>query len=215
MLFDLDGTLANTIPMCIRAYQQTFEHFLGRPVLDEEITAHFGVSDEGIIQRMVPDQAEAGLRMYLENYEKLHADYREPFAEIQTALDLLKDRGVMLGVVTGKGRQTASLTLQYLGIGHYFDQVEAGNAHANVKAIAIKKILATWQMDPHDAAYVGDADTDMQQAMMAGVLPLAACWAETSTIHRLGSHPPLATFASVRSFIDWLDTNISTRSQEH
>jgi HAD superfamily hydrolase (TIGR01549 family) len=208
MLFDLDGTLANTIPMCIHAYRQTFEQLLGRPVLDEEITVHFGLSDEGIIQRMVLGQAEAGWKLYLDVYEKLHADYREPFAGIPTALDLLKDRGVALGVVTGKGAQTATLTLKYLGIDHYFEKVEAGNAHANVKAMAIGKILAAWRMGPRDAAYVGDADTDMQQAMTAGVLPLAACWAETATNHRLSSMSPFATFESVHTFIDWLDEHI-------
>ncbi|MFL5629163.1 MAG: HAD family hydrolase [Ktedonobacteraceae bacterium] len=209
MLFDLDGTLANTIPMCINAYRQTFERLLGRLFRDEEITAHFGLSDEGIIQRVVPDQAEAALRLYYDVYEKMHAECGEPFTDIKTVLDLLKQRDIKMAVVTGKGTYTAHLTLKYLGIEHYFDKVEAGDAHANVKAVTIEKILAAWQMKPCYAAYVGDADTDMLHAAAAGVLPLAACWAETATIHRLSSMTPFATFANVRSFIDWLDEHIS------
>ena len=210
IIFDLDGTLANTVPMCIEAYRQTFEQFLGRRFTDEEITAYFGlmVNEKGIIQRVIPDQTEAGLKLYLDLYEKLHAECREPFPNMKTALNLLKERGVLMAVVTGKGAQTAHLTLQYLGIDHYFDMVEVGNAHRNVKATAIRKILAAWQMEPQYAAYVGDADIDMQEASASGVLPLAACWAETSTIHRLSSIKPFATFESVQRFLTWLDVHL-------
>lgn len=208
ILFDLDGTLVNTVPMCISAYRQTFEQLLDRPISDEEITAHFGLSEEGIIQRILPDQAEVGLKLYHDIYEKLHTECSEPFTGIKPVLELLKQRGIKLAVVTGKGSHTAHLTLKYLGIEHYFDKVETGDAHANVKVAAIKNILAVWQMEPAYAAYVGDADTDMLNAAEAGVLPLAACWAETTTIHRLNSMTPFATFTDVRAFSNWLDEHI-------
>lgn len=208
ILFDLDGTLANTIPLCITAYRQTFEPFLGREVKDEEITAHFGLSEEGIIQRVIPAHVEEGLRLYHDIYEKLHAECSEPFAGIKTALDLLKQRAIKMGVVTGKGSHTAHLTLKYLGIDSYFDKVEAGDARVPVKVVAIGKILAAWQIEPHNAAYVGDADTDMLNAIEAGVLALAACWSETETIHRLTSMTPFASFKTVQDFIDWLDEHI-------
>lgn len=208
ILFDLDGTLANTIPLCITAYRQTFEPFLGREVKDEEITAHFGLSEEGIIQRVIPAHVEEGLRLYHDIYEKLHTECSEPFADMKTALDLLKQREIKMAVVTGKGAHTTHLTLKYLGIEAYFDKVEVGDAHAPVKVLAIGKILAAWQMEPHNAAYLGDADTDMLDATRAGVLPLAACWSETATIHRLTSMTPYASFETVQDFIDWLDERI-------
>lgn len=208
ILFDLDGTLVNTIPMCISAYRQTFEQLLDRPVSDAEITANFGLSEEGIIQRMIPDQAEAGLKLYHEIYERLHSECSETFPGIKTALELLKQREVKMAVVTGKGAYTAHLTLEYLGIAHYFDHVEPGDAQANVKEKAIRKILAEWQLETGAAAYVGDSDTDMLQAAKANVLPLAACWAETETIHQLHSMTPFASFDHLDSFIEWLDREI-------
>ncbi|HET8913919.1 MAG TPA: HAD hydrolase-like protein, partial [Ktedonobacteraceae bacterium] len=75
----MDGTLADTIPMCIQAYRQTFEKFLGRSVSDEEITANFGLGDEGIIRRMVPEQAEAAIKNYYDAYETALAASSEPF----------------------------------------------------------------------------------------------------------------------------------------
>ena len=157
---------------------------------------------------MLPDQWEAALKLYYEIYEHLHDECSEPFAGIESALRLLKQRGVAMAVVTGKGEYTANLTLKYLGLADYFDMVEAGDANAVVKALAMHKILAAWDMAPQDAAYVGDTDTDMIQATAAGLLPLGACWAETATIQHNGATPPLTTFSSVQAFTNWLDQHI-------
>lgn len=208
ILFDLDGTLANTIPLCIKAYQQTLLHFTRRSFTEEEITTHFGVSEEGIFQRMLPQQWEVAMQHYLETYKNLHHECSEPFPQIETALQLLKERGVRLALVTGKGPVTAEMTLEYLHIAHYFDAVEAGSPTAVIKEQAIRKILASWQMAPEVAAYIGDTGSDMEEAVAAGVLPLGADWAQTSTLHLLTSIKPFATFKTITAFIDWLDHNI-------
>lgn len=209
ILFDLDGTLADTLPMCIKAYRHTFEHFLKRTFTDAEITAYFGLNEEGIIQKAIPEQSAEGLAWYHRIYEELHDECSAPFEGIIDVLDFLKQQGVAMAVVTGKGAYTADMTLKYLGIAHYFDQVEAGDANAVVKEAAMRKILRSWQMDPRDAAYIGDSAVDMTEAAAAGVLPLGACWAPTETIHRLTTLKPYATFASIQSFKSWLQENIS------
>jgi len=212
MLFDLDGTLANTLPFGMKAYRQAYEHYTGHSVTDEEVMAHFGVTEEGIFQRMLPKQWEAALKLYHEIYEHLHDECSEPFAGIEGALRLLQQRGVALAVVTGKGAYTANLTLKYLGLADYFAIVEAGDANIAMKALAMRKILATWDVDPRDAAYVGDTDTDMTQAIAAGLLPLGACWAETASIQCNGAVAPFTTFSSVQAFTNWLDEHIEAIS---
>ncbi len=207
-LFDLDGTLADTIPLCIRAYQEAFAGLLGRPFSEEEITAHFGVTEAGIFQRIAPDQWEKGLQDYFRIYELHHDECREPFPDITTALDLLKARGITMGVVTGKGAYSANYTLKYLGLAQYFTIVAAGSEDAIIKSRSIREILTTWQIDPKDAAYIGDADTDILEAELAGVLPLAAEWSANATIHRL-THKPELAFTTIADFIQWINRNIS------
>ncbi len=211
-IFDLDGTLANTLPICIKAYQQAFEHFLGRPFTEQEVTSHFGLTEAGIFQRVMPEQWEEGLKLYYEIYEKLHIECPAPFPGIIQALQLLAERGILMAVVTGKGEYTAVYTLKYLGLARYFEHVEVGDANAIVKAMAIRRILADWQMEPHLAAYIGDAYTDTEQAASAGVLPLGAAWCETETLTYPGSIAPTITFSTVDSFIDWLKANIEPLS---
>jgi pyrophosphatase PpaX len=208
IIFDLDGTLANTLPICIKAYQQVYEHFTGRAFSEQEVTAHFGLTEEGAFQRVIPEHWEEGFKLFFETYKKLHVECPAPFPGITQALQLLRERGILMSVVTGKGAHTAAYTLKYLGLAPYFEHVEVGDANAIVKAMAIRRILADWQMDPYQAAYIGDAYTDIEQAKTAGVLPLGAAWCSTQTLSYPGAIAPAVTFATVDSFIDWLDANI-------
>jgi phosphoglycolate phosphatase-like HAD superfamily hydrolase len=207
LLFDLDGTLADTLPLCIQSYQHAFAGLFGRPFSEEEITAHFGLTETGIFQRIAPDQWEQGLQDYFRYYEEHHIECREPFPGITAVLDFLTAHGVSLAVVTGKGAYSANYSLNYLGLSHYFTLVSAGSEDAIIKSQSIRDILTTWQIDPHDAAYIGDADTDIREAELAGVLPLGAQWSSNSTIHRLAKMPEL-TFASIPDFLHWLHTNL-------
>jgi pyrophosphatase PpaX len=212
ILFDLDGTLANTLPLCIKAYQYAFKQFTGHPCSEQEVTAHFGINEAGIFQRMIPDQWEEALKLYFEIYEKLHVECRYPFPGIEDALKLLKKRGILMAVVTGKTDYSAGYTLKYLGVAQYFDRVEAGDTRAVVKSSAIRKILAAWRMEPGEAAYIGDTPSDMQEAATAGVLALGAEWAETSPLHLLGYPTPVTTFPTLQSFINWLADNVEVNN---
>ena len=207
-LFDLDGTLANTLPLCITVYQQTFKHFTGRDYTKDEITSYFGLTEAGICQRVIPEHWQEGLAYYHQQYEQQHDGCRTPFPGIEDSLKLLKERGVKLAVVTGKGEHTADLTLKYLSLTNYFDYVEAGKEDAVVKATAMHTILNAWQMNAHDAAYIGDSASDVEQSAQAGVLPLAAEWAETATIYLLKAAQPYASFKTVEAFNTWLQQNI-------
>lgn len=210
ILFDLDGTLANTLPLCIKVYKQTFQRYTGRSFSDDEITAHFGLTETGIMKRILPEQWEEGLKHYHDLYEQWHTECSKPFEGVDRALSLLQQRGIAMAVVTGKGLYTAQYTLKYLGLAHYFSTIEAGQENSVAKEQAIRKILASWQMDPTCAAYIGDTDSDIKEAAAAGVMPLAACWAETATIGHLDTMKPAATFMTVASFIDWIETHIAT-----
>jgi beta-phosphoglucomutase-like phosphatase (HAD superfamily) len=51
MIFDLDGTLGDTIPVCIHAFQRTFQHDRGHLFPAQDIIAMFGPCEEGMLQR--------------------------------------------------------------------------------------------------------------------------------------------------------------------
>lgn len=203
VIFDMDGTLGDTIPVCLAAYRAAVEEPLGRKFSDEDIYALFGPSEEGILQRTVPDIWEERMKIYMEVYEEVHRQCREPFPGIKEALDLLKAKDVKLAVVTGKGEHSCRISLHYLGLAEYFDAVVAGSANGAEKPDAIRRVLAKWDIRPDQAAYVGDALYDVDAAREAGVLPLAAAWAESADPEALAAKGPEAVFRTVQEFIEW------------
>lgn len=208
VIFDFDGTLGDTLPVCFAAFRRALEGFSGRYYTDEEIAALFGPSEEGMIQRMVPDRWQACLEAYLAAYEGESARRARLFPGIETALRLLKRRGVALAIVTGKGARSAAISLRHLRLAEFFDVVETGSPDGSVKPLAIQRVLAKWGAAPDRVAYVGDVPTDMEAAKEAGVIPVGAAWAVSSSADDLRALSPLETFRSVESFIRWIEKNV-------
>jgi HAD superfamily hydrolase (TIGR01549 family) len=214
VIFDLDGTLGHTLPVCCLAFRRAFRAFLGRDLSDAEITAQFGPSEEGIVQRLVPDRWEACLETYLREYERAHAAHATAFPGIDAALRSLRRRGVRLAIVTGKGPHSAAISLNYLGLAQAFDLVETGSPNGAVKSAAIRRVLRRWGASPDRVAYVGDAVSDIEAARAAGVISLAAAWAPTASVERLKAWEPRAIFESVERFIGWIEANVGADGGE-
>lgn len=209
LIFDLDGTIGDTLPVCFAAYRRVFREFLNRDFTDEEITAMFGPDEEGIFRGMVPDRWQAARERYLRVYEDVHTLCPEPFPGIEEALRLLKTRGVRMGIVTGKGLETTVLTLKQFGLLDYFDAIGPGDPARAIKPQVIRRQLAEWGIPITQAAYIGDTAYDIEAAKEAGVIPLAAAWAATTDLGSVEAAEPFETFFTIQSFVDWIDKNVA------
>jgi phosphoglycolate phosphatase-like HAD superfamily hydrolase len=98
VIFDLDGTLGDTLPVCFAAFRETFRRYVGREYSDREIRAMFGPAEEGILQDLLADRWEEGLRHYLDAYRAAHAQCPAPFPGISDVLGGLKQRGVPMAI---------------------------------------------------------------------------------------------------------------------
>lgn len=208
IIFDLDGTLGNTLPIVVEALQDTFRRYDGREYTPEEIATMFGPTEEGVIERRVPPEAyRPALEHYLRRYEALHAAADRPFPGVIDLLEWLRARGVRTGIVTGKGPVTAQISLRAMGLEPYIEMVECGSPAGAEKPAGIARILAAWGLEPArngappSAAYVGDVPYDMQAAREAGVLPIGAAWAATALV-RPGDAEHV--FDSVAALQAWL-----------
>ena len=64
-IFDLDGTLADTLPACYAAFRAACEGLGGPAYTNEQIRALFGPSEEGMLQRAMPERWQEGLTLLL------------------------------------------------------------------------------------------------------------------------------------------------------
>src|SRR3989442_11069455 len=176
-LFDLDGTLVDSFAVCYLAFQRAVERAGGGLLSDAEVYALFGPSEDGMMQRVLPACWEDALGLYFEEYERLLPMCPAVTADLASALELLRQRNIPVGLVTGKTRVTAEMSLRHFGLDHIFDPIETGSPTGVVKADCIRRVVDRWRVDPTDVIYVGDARADMVAAREAGVIAVGAAWA--------------------------------------
>lgn len=205
IIWDLDGTIANTLPLCVKALKRAIEPLLGRVLSDAEIIDTFGPSEEGTIRALIPNQFERAMHDFLVIYRELHEMCSTPFDGITEILDSAKKRGIRVAMVTGKGKTTTNITLDLYGIRSYFEVIEYGSPLGPRKVEGIKSIIKQFAIAPHECVYVGDAPGDIIASREAGVLAIAAAWADTVKRVRLQSLQPDLLFTSVESFKQYIN----------
>ena len=204
VLFDLDGTLADTLAMSCLAFRRAVERADGRSLSDAEIKAHFGPSEDGMLQRVLPDGWQRAYDLYLDEFVRVLPTCRVDDA-MAAALRLLRQRRVRTAVVTGKSRPTALLSLKHFGIADAFDAIETGSPAGIVKAEAIQRLLAGWRLAPAQAVYVGDAAADMRAAREAGVTAAGAAWGYGGDEMDLQAAGADVVFTNAGQCLAWLD----------
>lgn len=209
VLFDLDGTLANTLPLCIEAFRLAVEPAAGRSLSDEEIIATFGPSEEGTIRALAPNRYEQSLADYLGNYERLHENYPIPFDGIVTLLHYLRCRGVRLGLVTGKGPESTRLSLRQFNLESIFEVIETGSSRGPRKVEALQHILSDWGLDPQDTVYIGDSPSDVTASRSVGIPVIAAGWSATTDVDALRGLQPDGVALSVDELFTWLEPRLA------
>jgi pyrophosphatase PpaX len=203
-IFDLDGTLVDTLPACYAAFRAACAGVGGPHYTDAEIRPLFGPSEEGMVQRALPERWPEALAILLEEYHRQLAHCGGVFPAVAASLGRLRASGVPLALVTGKGPQTTAMSLRHFGLEDVFATVETGSPNGIVKAAAIQRIVTAWAVAPDTVIYVGDAVGDMHASAEAGVRPVAAAWAPSAIASELAATAPHVLFETAEAFDAWL-----------
>lgn len=205
VIFDLDGTLANTLPLCISAFRKSIGPLINRSLSDEEIIATFGPSEEGTIMALAPEYYDKGVSGYLKSYEELHTMCPAPFEGIEDLLKTLQDKSIKIAMVTGKGRQSTTISLEQFGLAQYFEAIETGISAGPSKQEGIQNIVDLFNdIQKQEMVYIGDAPSDIVASRKAGIPVVAAAWAETTDPNKLIELHPDWLFYSISDFSQWL-----------
>lgn len=178
IFFDLDGTLANTIPLIVASYQHAFREVLGEEV--EEARAR-GWIGRPLLAALLEEDPERGHdldRTYREWNLANTSRLIERYAGVPEMLERLVSAGADLHIVTSKRRETARLALTAVGIDHLIDVTGALEDTTRHKPDPEPLLAAcrTVGVDPASAVYVGDATVDMLSARAAGMAGVAVTW---------------------------------------
>jgi pyrophosphatase PpaX len=182
VLFDLDGTLADTVELILRCYRHTMRAHLGRELPDERWLATIGTPLRAQLRAFARDDEEAGRMMetYVTYQRTVHDELVRPFPGAVEAVDELRARGTPVAVVTSKRAEIAVRTLERCGFGGKHDvlvsvdDVRRGKPDPEPVLLALQKLGAADEAGR--ALMVGDSPWDMRAGRLAGTRTAAALW---------------------------------------
>ena len=195
IIFDFDGTLANTNNIIVASWQATFERFLGHTLPVREIEATFGEILVDTIGRLIPDAPVNDVVDYYRAYQDSHQQDYEVyvFEGIRELLEKLRECGCIIGVGTSRTAYSFWNYMRKLGMDEYVDEVVTMNDVSSHKpdpetidAVLIK--MMAHDGVPYDessgipdavrdaALMIGDTKYDIGCANNAGVDSVMIGW---------------------------------------
>ncbi len=175
VLFDLDGTLIDSIPLIRESFRYTAKKVLGREIPDEVLLANVGRPLDVQMKLIDPEKADELVRVYREHNHKHHDEWIKPIAGMPELLKTLKEYSVKIGVVTSKSRWLAERGLRVCKIDGYIDALVAADDVTNPKPHPepILKCLKMLRGSADESVYVGDSPFDIQSGKNAGLKTIA------------------------------------------
>jgi phosphoglycolate phosphatase len=177
LIFDLDGTLADTAPDLLGATNAVLAA-RERPQLDLAHLRHLvGFGASALIHQAMAgsgapateEEMPALVEIFLSHYRAHLADGTRLFPQVAETLAQLKKRGARLGVLTNKPQELTDPLLQLLGLGEMFSAVYGAGRKAYTKPDPriLHDVVTACGGGP--AVMIGDSITDLKTARAAGV----------------------------------------------
>lgn len=192
VVFDLDGTLANTIPTVARLYSQVLHEYTGRRWTLAELLQYFGPPEDIIFERITNDKTLSAtmLAEYYRLSEKHGAEF-EAFAGIADVLTKLQSLGVRLGVFTSGVTTAALIRLRHAGLLDFFEAVIGGDQVINYKPHpeGLQQLLHQFEVEPQAALFIGDSPLDVQAGRAAGATTAGVLWGAGTREALLAAEP--------------------------
>jgi HAD superfamily hydrolase (TIGR01509 family) len=170
VVFDLDGTLLDSLGFVLRALEHALEPYGVRPTA--EIFTRLGGPPQRFLPELIPDpQGADEVLARLAAYHHTHGHLLQPYLGAAELLHALHAADVRLGIWTGRDRSSAITLLRRLGLESLFGIVVCGDDLATHKPdpAGLRLILDRLAVTPESALYVGDADVDAEGGFAAGV----------------------------------------------
>ena len=184
VIFDLDGTLLNTIADLANSTNYALK-VLGYPIHEpDKYNFMVGNGINKLFERALPDgekTEENVLRVrqeFVPYYDQHNADKSRPYPGVTELLETLQTAGMQLAVASNKN-QAATEKL----IAHYFPNIKFTAVFGQREGIPVKpdpiivkEILQIAKVQEEETLYVGDSGVDMQTAINAGVTSCGVTW---------------------------------------
>ena len=183
IIFDLDGTLLNTIEDLANACNYALTTLGYKTHEVEKYKTFVGNGRYKLVERMLPEDnrsvenIEKALELFDSYYEKHMIDMTKPYDGIMEMLDCLISKSINIAVVSNKPHEfTTEVVKNYFG-----DRFEVVYGHKkNTKEKpdpwAVLEVIDEFKVNKDECLYVGDSEIDINTAKNAGVKSVGVEW---------------------------------------
>lgn len=180
VLFDLDGTLIDSIELIVRSAHHAFRDREGRVPTDAEWLAAVGTPLTAMFRPYIRDEDDlAGLIAKYREYQLAHHDrLTRCYDQVVETVERLRRHGHPVAIVTSKTTSMAVRGLAHVGLAKHFDVVIGCDVCQRHKPDPepVRMALEKLAYGPREAVFVGDSVHDMAAGNAAGVTTIAALW---------------------------------------
>lgn len=165
IIFDFDGTVADTLPHIISIGQQV----LGVTIAPEEIEELRNTPAKKIIKRFkvpiykIPRMLVEGRRQFTKHIKEV-----EPVDGLIPVIKELHKKGYHIQIISSNSVANIQQFLEQHKLRRYFTQIH-GSVGLFSKAQAIKKVLKMQKLNPDECVYIGDEVRDIEAAHKVGI----------------------------------------------
>jgi phosphoglycolate phosphatase len=182
IIFDLDGTLIDSIHDITNAVNHTFAPYGVRGLTSPEVAAMVGEGPSKLIQdvldkfRLRDLDAEALKSRLIEHYLSHHSDSTLPYPEVTETLESLK--AFKKAIVTNKPEHLSHVILDKLDLRKYFNMIVGADSMPERKPspVPVFHVLSNLKVRPEHALIVGDSEIDMKTGKAASVRTVAVTY---------------------------------------
>lgn len=170
VVFDLDGTLLDSLPLVLAAISHAVGPFGPAPTMD--IFARLGGPPRQFLPALLNDLDHLPVALArLEAFHRENTHLVRPFDGVARLLDDLRSHGVQAAIWTGRDRVSAEWLLQRHGLDGYFATVVCGDDLSTHKPdpAGLREIMRRLEVSPPETLFVGDADVDVLGGAACGV----------------------------------------------
>lgn len=210
LIFDLDGTLADTkLDLAVSVNAMRMRMALP-PLPHDVITAYIGHGVTNLVRRALGEQGtgesvQQGLALFLEHYRHHLLDNTVVYPGVAEALEELQKR--QLAVLTNKPDDFSRAILAGLGIARYFSFIYGGNSFPQKKPhpVGVQKLMSETEASRQQTLMIGDSDTDVLTGRNAGVWTCGMTYGFGA--HTLASAPPDLLLGDLRELPPLLENS--------
>jgi len=210
IVFDWDGTLADSRNHIVAAMQRAINELKLPTATEDECASKIGLSLIGAAQSLFPDldTEEAGkfCEVYSRHFLELGQDtYRlELFDGVAETLEALASKGYPLAVATGKSRRGLERVLGETGLKDAFVATRTADETASKPhPRMLLELLEQTGKGNHEAVMVGDTSYDLEMAQRAGVTGIGVSYGVHNE-NELIRYQPVAILEELPELLDWL-----------